>query len=80
MQTYLTKPAIILATYSAVKASVKCLTGHPGAIEKQGQRTSHRMSVMPLESSMVRDRLQCAVTSTKSKRYKHVSLSIIIWY
>lgn len=79
MKTYLTKPAIILAVYSAAKASVTCLTGHLGAAEKQEWVTSQRMMCNALgRSRPVRARLQNAVTSTKSKKCKHMSLVILI--
>lgn len=63
----LTKTAVILAAYSAAKASVKCLTGHPGAMEKEGWMTSRlmcddiRLMCDALgRSRVMRARLQCA--------------------
>lgn len=69
MQAYLPKPAVIVVIHSAVKASAKCLTGHPRTKEKQGWVTSQRMRCDALgTSSAVRTRLQCAVTFAQIKK------------
>lgn len=88
----LTKTAVILVAYSTAKASVKCLTGHPGAMEKERWMTSKRLMCDALgRSSMMSARLQCAFQNEQAyvtyyhnlvvmKTFKSLSMRKFICY